>query len=130
MTQGTLITVTVPMPDHRLTLNRVRTNGAYRVRLVHEHKDTARLAALAALGSRERPYFAVGVNVVAWVAIERRKRGQRWDLGALIEALKPAIDGCTGIVYADDRQVVGVVVEWDQRPTGAGLAHLTFTKAA
>lgn len=120
------LTVTVPMPDHRLTINRVRTNPAFRTRLVNEHKDAARLAAYAAIGQAARPHFPVGVNVVAWVAVERHKRGQRWDLGGLVEALKPAIDGCTGTIYADDRQVVGVVVEWDTKPTGTGIVHLTF----
>lgn len=123
-------TVTVPMPDHRLTLNRVRTNPAYRVRLVAEHKDAARLAGLAALGDGPRPHFPPGARLVAWVAVERRKRGQVWDVSALIEALKPTFDGLNGLLYADDRQLVGFVVEWDRTPIGTGVVHITLTPMA
>lgn len=77
----------------------------------------------------DRPYFPVGVNLVAWCHVERRKGGKRWDLGGLVEALKPAFDGLEGIVYANDSQVVGVMVEWDRRPTGTGVVVVNFVEA-
>lgn len=130
----TAITVTVPMPDHRLAANRVRTNPHTRHRLAMQHKHWASLAALVAIDSLPMdliptdggPIFPAGINLTAWIAVERRKRGQRWDLGGLVEALKPAFDGMSGLIYADDRQVGGVIVEWDTTPTGTGLVHLTF----
>lgn len=122
------LAVVLGLPDHDLTLNRRGGNEHARAKLVWAHKGAATLAALMTVPDESRPYFPAGVQVVAWCSIERRKRGQRWDFGAVVEACKPYFDGFNGIVWADDKQLMGMVVVWDERPTGQGIIKIKLTE--
>lgn len=128
MTEKSL-TIAVALPDHGLTTNRGHGNFAWRRRLVDTHRDAAMLVGYAAIPPEQRPFFAGG-PVFAVCRVERRKRGNRWDYGGMVEALKPAFDGLQGIVYANDSQVAGSIILWDEKPTGTGLVHVTFMPLA
>lgn len=124
--EGRSLTVVLDFPDHRLTLNQVRMNPQYRIRLKDEHKSRAQMVGLATVPQDRRPWFPAGVRVVAWCEMERNRGGQRWDFGGVVEALKPAYDGLKGTVWADDKQLAGMYVLWDEKPTGAGIVKVTF----
>lgn len=122
-----VLRIVVSLPDHRLSLNRVKTNHGLRTKLVDEAKHEAIFATFAAdLPDVERPIFPAGVPLFMAFDVERKKRGQRWDTSGLIEAMKPYQDAWSGILYADDRQIVGYAVRWDLRPTGRGTVTVTI----
>ena len=118
--------LTLAMPDHALTLNRARTNPGKRNRLVGESKAKAKEVGEAAAPPLARPWFPGNTQVLAVCRVERHARGNRWDYGGMVEALKPALDGLQGIVYGNDKQVVGMVILWDEKPTGTGVVRVTF----
>lgn len=124
--------VVVALPDHRLTLNRAtsKRSGALRSRLVDEAKHEAVFATFGAdLPDLPRPLFPAGVALFVAYDVERRKRGQRWDASGMIEAMKPTLDAWNGILYADDKQIVGFAVRWDAKPTGRGVVTVTIREA-
>ena len=127
--QPYVLRVCVSLPDHRLTLNRVgsRQSGAMRARLVAEAKREAIFATFNdSMPDVPRPIFPAGVALFMAFDVERRKRGQRWDTSGLIEAMKSYQDAWNGILYADDRQIVGYGITWDERPTGRGIVTVTI----
>ncbi len=117
-------TVTLPLPDHRLSLNG-RIGWQEQRRRQQAQATWAWQQGLLALDGASRPAFPAGVRVMVGLAVERRKGGKVWDAAAVIEACKGYLDGLNGIAYADDRQIAGFRVGWDERPTGAGVVHLT-----
>lgn len=126
------IVLELPGPDHRLSINGARrTHPAVLRKIKREHKRWAALAALALIPPDERPAFPPDARVRVTVDFERLKRGQRWDNAAVIEALKPYMDGieASGAIYANDRQLDWVAVNWDERPTGRGVVTLSFAGA-
>lgn len=125
------LTITLPLPDHNLTLNRVggRQGAAMRDRLVREHKDAARWLAYEAMRGKPFPLIGPDVPILIVVRVERRKRGQRWDAAGMIEACKAYGDGFQGEIYCDDKQIVAWAVLWDEKPTGAGVVHLEVRDA-
>lgn len=112
--------VSIPLPDPLLTIN-VRRTLHWRVNGRHNkaQREMASLAAYEALskmqGTLRAVYFPEG-RVTVDVVIFRRPRQKRADDTAIIEALKPLLDGCedAGVVTNDKQCQVGTV-EW--RPT-------------
>lgn len=126
------VVITLPMPSHDLTLNRVtRRHPGHIARIKRQHRNDARLAALVATPAEWRPAFGEA-PVRLDVEIRRRARGQRWDDSAMVEALKPYMDGIedSGAVFLNDQQVRWGDISWDDRPTGEGVVILTFSGAA
>lgn len=119
------LTVVLDLPDHRLTINRIRTNPRFRQAMVDRHKEAAQLIGYATIATADRPFYPAE-PVFAVCRVERKKRGQRWDYGGMVEALKPAFDGLQGLAYTNDSQVAGSVILWDEQPTGTGLVQVTF----
>lgn len=123
--------LTLPMPSHKLTLNGTR-NRLERARLAKEHKHTAFYAALAAVSPQHRPWFPSTARIRVRVDVERHRGGKRWDNAALIEAMKPYMDGIeeSGALYTNDRQLDwDGGIHWDPTPTGTGVIRLTFWTA-
>lgn len=124
-----MITVTLPMPDRRLSLNG-REHWRTVAKLRAEQHELAMYEGSAALNMQREMYPAYPAEPVSvFIDVERktpRARGQSkvWDAAALIEATKGYLDGLNGIVYADDTQVRSFQVRWDAKPTGNGLIHL------
>lgn len=126
-----VLRITVPMPDYRLTLNQARSqqSGPMRSRLMGEaHSDAVVIARglLHAVGREGFLPFPAGMPVFVALDVERKKHGQRWDTAALIEAMKPTMDAWNGLLWADDKQIVGFAVRWDPKPTGRGVVTVTI----
>ena len=112
-------------PDRRLALNQIRTHPKVRDRLRDEYKLEGARVAQAAIPAELRPVYPAGVALAVAVRCERARGGQRWDAAGIVEALKPAIDGMNGILWADDKQIAIWIVEWDARPTGGAQVFVT-----
>lgn len=123
------LTLTLPLPDHDLSLNG-RVGWREQRRGQREQKELAALVALATLAGAPRPHFPAGVRLRVLIDVERRTRGNIWDTPAIIEATKGYLDGLEGYAYANDRQVRAFEVRWDAKPTGRGLIHLYISAYA
>lgn len=118
-------TITLPIPHHALTING-RLHRHAREELMAAHQASARIVAEQTIPAALRPWFDPGDRLIVTVRVERLKRGNRWDFGGLVEALKSYLDGLEGTYYVDDKIIGAARVHWDTRPTGAGLVHMTF----
>ena len=126
---GRTLTITLPIPDHRLTANG-RLGWRAKARLVREHRAWAAGEAANAVnrsGATSRPFFPPGTPVRVTVQVKRKKGGKRWDNQAVIESLKPAADGMEGHIFDNDKCLQWGEVEWDAKPDGAGQVILTLT---
>lgn len=123
MTGPAPLTITLPLPDHDLSLNG-RIGWREQRQGQRDQKELAALVGLATLAGAPRPHFPAGLRLRVGIDVERRKRGLIWDTPAIIEATKGYLDGLNGVAYADDRQVRSFDVRWDAKPTGRGLIHL------
>lgn len=117
------LTITLPLPDHALSLNGRGHWRAQRAGQLAQHED-ASLVALGLVPARSRPAFPLPARLMVDIDVERRPRGRVWDAAAVIEACKGYFDGLNGVVWGDDVQVTGFRVRFDKRPTGRGLVHL------
>lgn len=95
---------------------------AYTPAKTRKYEAHARLAAQAAMNGRAPLDGPVCVHVEAWLPIpsswsrRRRDKAVRGEVRATKRPdadnyLKAALDACSGIVFADDSQVVGIHVE-------------------
>lgn len=120
------VTVVLPYPDHRLSLNgREHWRTIHRLR--QEQHEAAALVAAAVVPAQARPWFGADVPLFVTLTMARPARGKRWDSAAAIEACKGFCDGLNGIVYRDDSQIVGFRVEWTHDPAGRGLVRVRVT---
>lgn len=119
-----MISLTLPMPDRRLSLNgreHWRTVRAGQ-QAQHQLSAYAALVVLDDMPSPKIPYPDAKVSV--FIDVERKKGGHVWDTAGIIEACKGYCDGLEGLIYTDDKQIRGFQVRWDKEPTGNGLIHL------
>jgi hypothetical protein len=117
------LAITLPLPDHALSLNGRGHWRAQRAGQRAQH-EVALLAGLATIPARLRPRFPLPARLMVDIDVERRARGKVWDAAAVIEACKGYFDGLNGLAWGDDVQVSGFRVRFDKRPTGRGLVHL------
>jgi hypothetical protein len=117
------LAITLPLPDHALSLNGRGHWRAQRAGQQAQH-EAALLAGLVAVPARLRPRFPLPARLMVDIDVERRARGKVWDAAAVIEACKGYFDGLNGLAWGDDVQVSGFRVRFDKRPTGRGLVHL------
>jgi Holliday junction resolvase RusA-like endonuclease len=98
---------------------RVTRNGTYTPKRTQQYEHEVRLFARAAFGISPPVAEALHVDLVAYVPIPKswpKKRQQAARDGTLYPTKKPDLDnfekavtdGCNGIVYEDDSQIVEV----------------------
>ena len=90
---------------------------AYTPAATRKYEAHVRMAAQQAMGDRPPMNGAVAVSVIAWLPIPASWSGKRQRMaerGEIVPTkrpdcdnyLKAALDGCTGIVFGDDCQVI------------------------
>ena len=117
-----MITISLPMPDRRLSLNGREHWRTVRAGQQAQHRYAEVVAKVQASGWPVPVYASERMSI--FIDVERKKGGQRRDTAGLIEAVKGFCDGLNGIVYTDDAQIRSFAVRWDAKPTGNGLIHL------
>lgn len=118
----------LPFPDHRLSLNS-RSTRKTRIMVALKAKDDAGWLAKRLYPEDRWPYYP-HQRVMGIIYCERESaRAQVWDVSGIIEACKPYADALNGIVYTDDAQIIGWIVQFDERPTKRGIIHLGFFEA-
>lgn len=118
-----MITISLPVPDRRLSLNG-REHWRTVAKLRAEQHEIAQYTAINLAAARVMAPLYPAVRVSVSIDVERKVRGQAWDTAGIIEATKGYLDGLNGIVYTDDAQIRVFAVRWDAKPTGNGLIHL------
>lgn len=119
-----MITISLPMPDRRLSLNG-REHWRTVAKLRAEQHELARFTGAAAMMKAPHPWPLYSIDRVSVsIDVERKTRGKVWDAAGLIEATKGYLDGLNGVMYSDDTQIRIFAVRWDAKPTGNGLIHL------
>jgi len=119
-----MLSLTLPMPDRKLSLNGREHWRTVRKGQTSQH-ELAGLAAVAVIQERGQPFPVYPSEKVSlYIDVERRPRGQRWDTAGLVEAIKGYQDGMEMLIYYNDSQIRTYAVRWDAKPTGNGLIHL------
>lgn len=112
------LVITVPMPDTLLTINaRRRLHWRTQAAIAKQQRHDAMLAAYAAMSGDAAallaPVFPSYVRVRVDVDLYRRRNQKTTDETAVVEAIKPLLDGAEDAqVFVDDRQCTIGTIRW------------------
>lgn len=125
-----MITISLPMPDRRLSLNgREHWRTVAKLRAdqhelaYHACRDAMFLWTMEEERGYDYPLYRTE-KVSVSIDVERKMRGHVWDTAGIVEACKGYCDGFNEVIYTDDTQIRSFAVRWDAKPTGNGLIHL------
>lgn len=119
-----MITISLPIPDRKLSLNGREHWRTVRKGQQAQHEVAGIVGKVAVMHLRLAPPAYPTELVSVFIDVERKKRGNVWDTPGIIEACKGYCDGLQGSVYTNDSQIRGFMLRWDAKPTGNGLIHL------